>query len=86
MLLEHEPVLLKDFISLAEPISGCWIDGTFERGYSRALLQNGACKVLAIDKDSTTKVFLKAIQNEYGDMIKFYNQSFADMEKIMIYL
>ena len=38
-------------------------------------------KVLAIDKDSTTKVFLKIFQNEYGDMIKFYNQSFADMEK-----
>ncbi len=78
----HEPVLLKDFISLASPITGCWVDGTFGAGgYSRALLQNGACQVLAIDKDSTTKVFLKTIQNEYGDMIKFYNQSFADMEK-----
>ena len=78
----HEPVLLKDFISLASPITGCWVDGTFGAGgYSRALLQNGARQVLAIDKDSTTKVFLKIIQNEYGDMIKFYNQSFADMEK-----
>ncbi len=78
----HEPVLLKDFINLASPITGCWVDGTFGAGgYSRALLQNGARQVLAIDKDSTTKVFLKIIQNEYGDMIKFYNQSFADMEK-----
>jgi len=81
-LQEHEPVLLKDFISLVEPITGCWIDGTFGAGgYTRALLQNGACKVLAIDKDSSTKVFLKNIQNEYGDMIKFYNQNFADMQK-----
>ena len=79
---EHEPVLLKDFISLATPITGCWIDGTFGAGgYSRALLQNGACQVIAIDKDSATKVFLQKIQNEYGGMIKFYNQSFADMEK-----
>ncbi len=79
---EHEPVLLKSFISLAAPITGCWIDGTFGAGgYSRALLQNGAYKVLAIDKDSTTKAFLASIQNEYGDMIEFYNQSFADMEK-----
>ena len=78
----HEPVLLKDFINLASPITGCWVDGTFGAGgYSRALLQNGACQVLAIDKDSTTKVFLKTIQNEYGNMIKFYNESFADMEK-----
>ena len=78
----HEPVLLKDFISLAAPITGCWIDGTFGAGgYSRALLQNGACQVLAIDKDATTRVFLKTIQNEYGNLIKFYNQSFADMEK-----
>jgi len=80
-LQKHEPVLLKDFISLATPISGCWIDGTFGAGgYSRALLQNGAYKVLAIDKDSATKAFFKNIQNEYGDMINFYNQSFADME------
>ena len=82
ILQEHEPVLLKDFISLVEPITGCWIDGTFGAGgYTRALLQNGACKVLAIDKDSSTKKFLKNIQNEYGDMIKFYNQNFADMQK-----
>jgi len=81
-LQTHEPVLLKDFISLAAPIRGCWVDATFGAGgYSKALLQHGACQVLAIDKDSTTKVFLKTIQNEYGDMIKFYNQSFADMEK-----
>ena len=45
------------------------------------MLQNGACKVLAIDKDSSTKVFLKNIQNEYGDMITFYNQNFADMQE-----
>ena len=79
---KHEPVLLNDFISLVAPITGCWIDGTFGAGgYTRALLQNGACKVLAIDKDSSTKVFLKNIQNEYGDMIKFYNQNFADMQE-----
>ena len=79
---KHEPVLLKSFISLAAPITGCWIDGTFGAGgYTRALLQNGACKVLAIDKDSSTKVFLKNIQNEYGDMITFYNQNFADMQE-----
>ena len=75
------PVLLKDFISLSAPIAGCWIDGTFGAGgYSRALLQNGACQVLAIDKDSTTKTFFKILRNEFGQMIKFYNQSFADME------
>ena len=46
----HQPVLLKDFISLATPITGCWVDCTFGAGgYSRALLQNGASQVLAID-------------------------------------
>ena len=55
----HEPVLLKDFIKLVTPITGCWVDCTFGAGgYSRALLQNGASQVLAIDKDSETKVFL----------------------------
>ncbi len=73
---------MKDFISLSAPITGCWIDGTFGAGgYSRALLQNGACQVLAIDKDPMTKVFFKNLQNEYGNMVKFYNQNFADMGK-----
>ena len=46
---KHEPVLLNDFISLVAPITGCWIDGTFGAGgYTRALLQNGACKVLIV--------------------------------------
>ena len=73
---------MKEFLSLSAPITGCWIDGTFGAGgYSRALLQNGACQVLAIDKDPTTETFFKILQNEYGDMIKFYNQSFADMGK-----
>ena len=36
---------------------------------------------MCIRDSPTTKAFLHNIQNEYGDMIKFYNQSYADMEK-----
>ena len=78
ILQEHEPVLLKDFIKLAAPITGSMAH--LELGVLLEL-QNGACKVLAIDKDSSTKVFLKNIQNEYGDMVTFYNQNFADMQE-----
>ena len=74
ILQEHVPVLLKDFISLSAPIKGCWIDGTFGAGgYSRALLQNGACQVLAIDKDSTTKTFFKIdFSSKYFPMFIFF--------------
>lgn len=48
----HIPVLLRPLITAISPVSGTWIDGTFGAGgYTRALLEAGADKVIAIDRD-----------------------------------
>ena len=51
----HVPVLLGPVCDVLEPIAGrVIIDGTFGAGgYSRAFLQQGAAKVIAIDRDPT---------------------------------
>ena len=48
----HIPVLLDRILDAAAPVSGRWVDGTFGAGgYTRALLNAGAAKVFAIDRD-----------------------------------
>lgn len=49
----HIPVLLSEVLAALAPVQGgSFIDGTFGAGgYTRALLEGGAARVLAIDRD-----------------------------------
>src|SRR5690606_32618770 len=48
----HIPVLIAPLIAAAAPISGVWLDGTLGAGgYTRALLEAGADKVIGVDRD-----------------------------------
>ena len=48
----HVPVLIEPLIAAVRPVRGVWLDGTFGAGgYSRALLEAGAEKVIAVDRD-----------------------------------
>jgi 16S rRNA (cytosine1402-N4)-methyltransferase len=48
----HIPVLLRPLLAAVAPVRGTWLDGTFGAGgYTRALLDEGAGKVFAIDRD-----------------------------------
>jgi len=48
----HVPVLLGPLLEAVAPVSGVWLDGTFGAGgYSRALLDAGAARVIGVDRD-----------------------------------
>lgn len=48
----HIPVLIDAILSQCAPIQGTWLDGTFGAGgYTRALLDGGAERVIAVDRD-----------------------------------
>ncbi|MEO0378669.1 MAG: 16S rRNA (cytosine(1402)-N(4))-methyltransferase RsmH [Pseudomonadota bacterium] len=48
----HIPVLIDAILSHCAPIEGTWLDGTFGAGgYTRALLDGGADRVIAVDRD-----------------------------------
>ncbi len=48
----HIPVLIDAILERCAPITGTWLDGTFGAGgYTRALLDAGADKVIAVDRD-----------------------------------
>ena len=46
----HVPVLLSAILEAVAPVKGVWLDGTFGAGgYTRALLEAGAEKVIGVD-------------------------------------
>lgn len=48
----HVPVLLAPLLRAVAPVSGVWIDGTFGAGgYTRGLIEAGADRVIAVDRD-----------------------------------
>ncbi|MEE4187731.1 MAG: 16S rRNA (cytosine(1402)-N(4))-methyltransferase RsmH [Roseobacter sp.] len=48
----HIPVLLPAILKAVSPVTGVWLDGTFGAGgYTRGLLEAGADRVIAVDRD-----------------------------------
>ena len=77
----HIPVLLDPIMELISPVSGIWLDGTFGAGgYSRALLDAGADRVLAVDRDP--EVFQRAERwaYQYGTRLVMIAGEFAQLD------
>ncbi|MEO0344190.1 MAG: 16S rRNA (cytosine(1402)-N(4))-methyltransferase RsmH [Pseudomonadota bacterium] len=74
----HIPVLIDPILQRLAPVKGIWVDGTFGNGgYSRALADAGADRVIGIDQDpnairDATWVLenpkITLIQGRFGDM------------------
>lgn len=84
MTLEpHIPVLLDPILARAAPIRGTWLDGTFGAGgYTRALLEAGADKVIAIDRDATVLEEAREWAGDYGDRLRLVEGNFQDLDRI----
>jgi len=76
----HVPVLLDPILDAIQPVSGIWLDGTFGAGgYSRALLEAGATRVLAVDRDPTVFQSAKSWAWEYGERLSLIEGQFGDL-------
>lgn len=79
----HIPVLLEPIMAAIAPVKGVWLDGTFGAGgYTRALLDAGATRVLAVDRDP--EVFLRAERwaYQYGERLVMIAGEFAQLDMI----
>jgi 16S rRNA (cytosine1402-N4)-methyltransferase len=77
----HVPVLLRPLLAAVAPVSGLWVDGTFGAGgYARGLLDAGADKVIAIDRDPTVFDMARDWAGEYGDRLVLRQGNFADLD------
>ena len=68
----HNPVLLRSFLEAAAPVCGNWVDCTFGAGgYSAALLQAGAERVIGIDCDPDSASRGRAAEKNSGGRFSF---------------
>ena len=82
-LIPHIPVLLQPVIENLQITAGVFIDGTFGAGgYTRAILSaHPETKVIAFDRDPTTKKYVEKIEAEFGSRFTFIPDCFGNMEK-----
>ncbi len=79
----HIPVLISSILGNIEPVSGVWLDGTFGAGgYTRALLDAGAEKVIAIDRDPEVFTRAKSWAGEYGDRLVLKQGVFGELDRL----
>jgi len=78
----HIPVLLGPLLDAVAPVTGLWLDGTFGAGgYARGLLDAGASRVIAVDRDPSVFAMAKDWASEYGDKITMVEGTFGQLDE-----
>ncbi|MDU9002552.1 16S rRNA (cytosine(1402)-N(4))-methyltransferase RsmH [Sedimentitalea todarodis] len=78
----HIPVLLRPLLAAVSPVGGIWLDGTFGAGgYTRGLLDAGADKVVAVDRDPLAFDMAKGWADQYGDRLVMQSGVFSRMDE-----
>lgn len=79
----HIPVLLNPILDVVNPVKGRWLDGTFGAGgYTRALLDAGAERVYAIDRDPEVFDRAKDWAADYGDRLVLIKGTFGQLDRL----
>lgn len=78
----HIPVLIDAILQQCAPIEGIWLDGTFGAGgYTRALLEAGADRVIAVDRDPLAFEMAAGWVDTYGDRITMQPGVFSKLDQ-----
>ena len=78
----HIPVLLRPLLRAIAPVEGVWLDGTFGAGgYSRALLEAGAEKVIGVDRDPLVFEMAEEWAGEYGARLELVQGTFSKLDE-----
>lgn len=77
----HIPVLIDAILRACAPIEGVWLDGTFGAGgYTRAFLDAGAARVIAVDRDPLAFEMAAPWAASYGDRLVMQPGVFSQMD------
>jgi 16S rRNA (cytosine1402-N4)-methyltransferase len=78
----HIPVLINAILDACAPIHGTWLDGTFGAGgYTRRLLDAGAERVIAVDRDPLAFELAQDWIGDYGDRIVPVAGTFSKLDE-----
>ena len=78
----HIPVLLRPLLAQVAPVAGTWLDGTFGAGgYTRGLLDAGADRVIAVDRDPLAFELAGAWAPQFGERLVMQPGVFSDLDE-----
>ncbi len=78
----HKPVLLRSLMREVRPVSGIWLDGTLGAGgYSRALLESGAERVISLDRDPAALAAAAGWAGDYGNRLRLVEGEFGCLDR-----
>ncbi len=78
----HVPVLLDAILTMCAPVHGVWLDGTFGAGgHSRGLLDAGADRVIAVDRDPTVLEMAADWAEAYGGRLDLVEGTFSELDR-----
>ena len=79
----HVPVLIAPLIAAVAPVTGVWADGTLGAGgYTRALLDAGAARVIGIDRDPSALALAASWAPALGDRLILRQGTFSDLDTL----
>ncbi len=81
--LPHYPVMLDEVVKVCAPEKGgLFLDCTFgSGGYTNAILSFPKTKVIAVDRDITTKKYANLTKRKFKNRFNFYNLKFSEINK-----
>ena len=81
----HKPVLLSEVLSSLKPqAGGVYVDATFGGGgYSRAILKDQLCTVIAIDRDPAAFIRSQVFKTDYPNNFHFIQGCFGDIDELL---
>ncbi len=81
----HKPVMLREVLeTLAPHDNETYIDATFGvGGYSRAILEQAKCSVVALDRDPEAQEHAGLLKDQYQDRFSFYQGRFGKMGQLV---
>ena len=82
---KHIPVMLSEVLQYLQPKAGeIYVDATFGNGgYTEAILEAAACKVIALDRDPNVKIRANEFKNMYGSRFEFRAGKFGDFADLV---
>ncbi len=81
----HIPVLLQEMLAFLAPDENeTYLDATFGAGgYSRAMLADAPCRVVALDRDPSVAPAAEVLRQVYGARFVFVQGAFGDMGQLL---
>ena len=81
----HKPVMLHEVLeNLAPHDQGTYVDATFGAGgYSRAILEQARCSVVAVDRDPEARERAQILKTQYQDRFSFYEGRFGQLIQLV---